>query len=452
MTLATVVLCLLPQNVSFDDKLLATIDDDVVADRFVFSADGRQVAYRGLKAGRYAVWLNNKKGPDFQGVDGLQFTKDNRLVYKGNRGGTVQVYVGGSALGPALPVISDLVVSPDGKKIAYVGSRGQGGASDATAWTVYVGGTKGKDYASCGTPVFSADGSVYGHTVRIGKAGDGQRAFHTVHAVIVNGKLGAEWEECSAPVFAPQGRRWAHRARNGTTWQMVVDGKAESGFRSLGEPIWSPDGKNLAYIGSTGPNQWHVVKNGRKGPEVPSVSSLVWSPDSTKLAYVVRGQKGATVHAGDWTSAEYFDVAEPTWSPDGSKVAFPAMGKKRWMMVVGDREGSDDLDTPGRPVFSPDGMQVAFRAMWKFKWIVVVNDGKAEPFDAVNDPVWSPKGNKVAFSASKDGKWYMVVHYRRQEAFDAVLTPPHFSEDGTKVAFGARKGPDLIWRVVPVLE
>lgn len=450
MTLVAIVLCL--QAVSFDDKLLATVDDDVIADKAVFSADGRQVAYRGLRNGRYAVWLNKQKGPDFQSVDGLSFTKDNRLLYRATNGATHSILLGGSPVGAPMAVVSDIVVSPDGKKVAYVGSRGQGGASDATAWTVYVGGQKGKDYASCGAPVFSADGSIFGHTVRIGKSGDGQRAFHTVHAVIVNGKLGAEWEECSSPVFAPKGKRWAHRARNDQTWQMVVDGKPEGGFRSLGDPIWSPDGKSLAYIGSTGPNNWHIVQNGSKGPELPSVSSLVWSPDGTKLAYVVRGAKGATVHAGDWKSAEYFDVGEPVWSPLGDKVAFPAMGKKRWMMVVGDKEGTDDLDTPGPPVFSPDGTQVAFKAMWKFKWIVVVNDGKAESFDAVSDPVWSPLGNKIAFSASKDGKWYMVVHYRRQEAFDAVLTPPNFSLDGTKVAFGARKGPDMIWRVVPVLD
>jgi hypothetical protein len=46
----------------------------------------------------------------------------------------------------------------------------------------------------------------------------------------------------------------------------------------------------------------------------------------------------------------------------------------------------------------------------------------------------------------------MVVQYRRNEAFDEILTPPYWNAEGTKVAFGARKGPDISWRVITAPE
>lgn len=39
---------------------------------------------------------------------------------------------------------------------------------------------------------------------------------------------------------------------------------------------------------------------------------------------------------------------------------------------------------------------------------------------------------------------------QKSGAFDQVLTQPVFNADGTKVAFGARKGRELWWKVMDV--
>src|SRR5688572_4543733 len=114
--LISALLLLAAQNVSFEEKVLSTVGDDVTADRIVFSPDGRSVAYRGLKGGKYAVWVNKAKGPDYQAVDMLQFTADNRAAYKAANGEMWNVIVGGSPLGAATRQIGTPVFSPDGKK------------------------------------------------------------------------------------------------------------------------------------------------------------------------------------------------------------------------------------------------------------------------------------------------------------------------------------------------
>ena len=63
--LALISLILLPQakggggvGVSFDDKVLAVIPDDVKVTEVRFSPDGRQVAYKGYKNGKCLVGVN----------------------------------------------------------------------------------------------------------------------------------------------------------------------------------------------------------------------------------------------------------------------------------------------------------------------------------------------------------------------------------------------------------
>jgi Tol biopolymer transport system component len=117
-------------------------------------------------------------------------------------------------------------------------------------------------------------------------------------------------------------------------------------------------------------------------------------------------------------------------------------------VVAGDKRGPADYEAVQPPVWSPDGKHIAYAATWKFRFIVVKDDAKAEQFDAVGPPVWSPDSAKVAFAAKKEGKWYICIDHRRNETFDEILTRPHFSADSKSLAFGARKGQDIVWRVM----
>lgn len=70
---------------------------------------------------------------------------------------------------------------------------------------------------------------------------------------------------------------------------------------------------------------------------------------------------------------------------------------------------------------------------------------------------FAPDGRSVAYAVARGDKRWIVVgekpfdpaQGRKGEEFDEV-GPPVFSPGGTKVAFGARKGRELWWKVMAV--
>jgi hypothetical protein len=72
--------------------------------------------------------------------------------------------------------------------------------------------------------------------------------------------------------------------------------------------------------------------------------------------------------------------------------------------------------------------------------------------DIVQTPVWSADSKKVAYAGQDQGKWFVEANYRRGDDFDEILTAPVFSVYGKKVAYGVRRGPDLMWKVVNVVD
>ena len=64
-------------------------------------------------------------------------------------------------------------------------------------------------------------------------------------------------------------------------------------------------------------------------------------------------------------------------------------------------------------------------------------------------PVFSPDGTVLAFSTQVERGWALVVAKCKSDTFDQLWTPA-FSPDSKKVAFGARKGRKLLWKVMDV--
>ena len=71
----------------------------------------------------------------------------------------------------------------------------------------------------------------------------------------------------------------------------------------------------------------------------------------------------------------------------------------------------------------------------------------AEEFRRVAHLTWSQDSKQLAFAGETAEGWRIVCGDKRSEPFDEV-GPPHFSADGAKIAFGARKGRELWWKVL----
>jgi Tol biopolymer transport system component len=441
-------------NVSFEDKLLVSVPEDVSASKFIVSRDGKTCVYVGGKGGQFFVGVNKDKGPTYQSIADLTITPDGKPCYRAvTPAGSVIVMKG--TPGQVMPVMGRPVVSPDGNKVAFSCSRGVGGPRDGTAWCVYAAGAKGPDFGACSEPSWSADSTTHAYTVRIAKAGTATRAMHTMAAMAVNHKPGPEYDGVMGPWMAPKGNGIAYKAQTKLTYQMVVDGKAHATYPEIGDPVWSPDGKSILYAARTEGRKAVLVVDGKPSEEVDLIRGTpVWSADGKHHAYAaVKGKEAFIVVDGK--ALEPWPYAEnPAFSPDGTVVAYAAKaaGAPKWGQVFGEKKGTPDYELVGTAVISPDGKRVAYPAQWKYKWIMVVDDGKNEMMDDIRPPTWSPDSTKIAYAALKEGKWFMVVNYRRQEPFDEILTPAYWSPDGKKVAFGGRKGPDVYWRVVTVPE
>ena len=446
-----------PDKISFTEKVLTVIPDDVNFRHLAISPTGQHSVYVAIKNGQYHVVVDKIFGPPYESIPGkAYFLGDGRtIVYQATVGGDSRLIVNGK---PALAasVVGEPVFSPDYKRFAFVGkNRGSGNAA-AKAYFVVVNGRKGPLYEGCGNPAFSADGSTVAYSVKMPPGGG--RNFGLM-AMTVNGRIASPmYLRVYDPIFAPKGRGMAYRVTTGGITSgmtaMVVNGRPhKEKYPEIGPPHWSPDGKRLAYTATADRIKNFMVVDGK--PEEPwdYLGQPVWNRTGTSYAYRVQKGLEHRIVVNGKAGKSYVGVSRPSFTADGKTVAHGARVKLKWSMVVGDKQGNADLGAIyGPPVFSPDGKHVAFPAGWKYKWIMSVDGIKGELYDYTSNPVWSPVGNKLAYAARRLGKNYMVVHYRRLEPFDKILTPPYWSKDGTKVAFGVLKGREVHWRVILLAE
>jgi hypothetical protein len=186
--------------------------------------------------------------------------------------------------------------SPDGKKIAFVSSRGKAGSS----WSPQL-------------YIVNADGSG------LRRITDTPRTYE------------------SDPAWSPDGKKIAFSKGNGDIYTIKIDGTGLKQLTSMKggevEPAWSPDGKKIAFTkwartevdiftidASDGSQQRNLTQTLQAHAQAPA-----WSPDGKEIAFSsttdiflmkVNGT-GHTNLTNNSINGEY-----PAWSPDGKKIAF----------------------------------------------------------------------------------------------------------------------------------
>ncbi len=200
---------------------------------------------------------------------------------------------------------ADPAWSPDNGRIAFTNWLGGG------LWLMNADGmrqrrlTRGHDSA----PDWSPDG----RRIIFCRQGSGSR-YSEIYAVNANG---------SKPVVLT-------RATLSTSTALKPE-------PVLTAPTWSPNGKRIAYLVSSGPDQseiWMMNADGsRKRRLVASANVLTgrpaWSPDGRSIAFASSRTGQSDIYILDITDGRLRNLTRnkaadgmPAWSPDGHRLAF----------------------------------------------------------------------------------------------------------------------------------
>lgn len=326
----------------------------------------------------------------------------------------------------ALKFVSDVRISPDGSRIAYVLS---------------VVDKEANDYRS--------------HIWMVDSAGGRPRQF-------TSGP-----KKDTSPRWSPDGKTLAFvsdRAGKNQIFLIGVDGgearqltKARNGASS---PVWSPDGESLAFIARTGPEDEGQTEDAGGGAGAKGAAAGAGAKDEdkkfrdplvvTRLKYKADGRGLLDYRkshiwvigvdggpARQLTSGDHGDT-DPAWSPDGKFVAFSSNRTEDWDLnnlsdiwvvpVEGGepRKVTNTTGPCGNPVWSPDGATIAYvghqneyrGSTYTRLYTISVAGGEAHNLTASFDhavgsgvgsdmrsashnggPVWSADGSEIYFPA-----------------------------------------------------
>jgi hypothetical protein len=355
---------------------------EVMPDTFVFSGDGKRHAYLAKRDGRLVAvvdgdvqleaggdmvpWLQapvfSADGSSVGYLEGSQSRKKMRAVVNGKAGETFDGVD-----------LRSLELSPDGRHFAYAANDRTTGSQ----WFRVIDGQRRNAFEALGVSFsFSPDGKRFAYTGR-----RGQQWF-----MVVDGEpeLPIEGVVDHSLTFSPDSQRVAYAvAKLDTRCYIVVDGKPGPVYDGIGlsqapglSPatasamhgyflgglsqgvLFSPDSRRLAYLARRQLIKQTVVLDGKpEGIEMAfMVSGMVFSDDSKRLAYggrrgdkfflVVDGEKGV-----DYDGLGYFG-----FSPDGRHIGYGAKKGDKFVIVVDGQERGEYGAVAAGPVFRSDGV------------------------------------------------------------------------------------------------
>ena len=298
--------------------------------------------------------------------------------------------------------------------------------------------------------------------------------------VVEGGRRSGPYSGVGELLWSPDGSSLAYSARIDQDWFVVLNGKKGEPFDNVRSLAFTPDGKTLTYAAHEGEEM--IVIGKVKGPEYQHVGVAIFSPDGTTVGYTTQEASDAYVVVGPMPggkmtpSAVYEQVGRPAFSRDGKVCAYRAKPRdstkervvvnreqrqklirktatgEEVLEVLGGRAeaGGTGYDSVSDPVLNADGSLVAYAAGKGSRKYLVVGNEKTVKFSLIDRISFGPDGATVAFRAGQYGKQLVVVGENRSDEFDEVVTGPVWSADGRKVAFTARRGSELWSRVLEI--
>jgi hypothetical protein len=326
---------------------------------------------------------------------------------------------------------SEIRFSPDSKRVAYVASR------DKQCFVV-VGDVEGKPYEfiKVGGIIFSDDGKRIAYVAR----------REEKEIVVVDGVEGKPFDYISdlSSLFTNDlktvsyiGVRRQGPAQNSV---LVVNGVEIMEEEYINSSYPREPGNPPAYVIKRG-EKWHVMLNGKLGPPYDQIgNNIIFSHDKKHVLYrasqgvydfiVLDGVEGKK--RGSITENSY------TFGPDGKPAYVMLNNLGRWV-VVGDIQNGPYDYVLGEIRFSDDGNHNAFVVERDRQRFVVIDGVEGPKFDDITlDIRFSADGKHYNYAGKRGGKQYAVVD-GAGTVYDEV-SGISFSADGKHVSMAARRG------------
>lgn len=405
--------------------------------------------------------------------------------------------------------VSDFIVSPDGRHVAYVVGAGRYGiefGGEGPDWekhAVSVDGKVGRPHTTDIQPLLSPDGKHVGFSTgysvviddvegeHYGERGapgneeirsvgelrfspDGNSAAYVASNykaegpsyVVLNGKKQTAYWDVLAPQFSPDGKQFAYMARadNPRGECVVVNGKESERYQSVlldGNLLFSPDSKHLTYTANEGDakrREYFVVMDGSKGKHYAEINNgdRMFSSDSQHFIYFARNadRHWAVVLDGkEGKSYAGWNLSNPVFSPDGKRLAFVVITelqvKGGSYIVLDGQESPRYMNAWLGPVrFSADSRHTAYNATRdNKKWFIVADGVEGMSYDFVGQLSYNPTSMQLAYVANTGKKSFLIYDGKIGKQYDQIVDLK-FSEDGKTIVFAAYLAKNKKWYVV----
>jgi Tol biopolymer transport system component len=282
-----------------DNKQLGIAHDFKISDEaLLFSPDSKQVIYITRSGEQKAIFVNDKEKASWKNIDSVSFTPRGELMYTAFDGDKRDwVLVVNDKVNERA---YEMVFSPDGLKYAFLKDAFDEESYKTKYYLEFQDGTKSKSYD---------------YITNISLANTGAYIFEAAEPKVSNSIA--------------------------SNYFIVLNGKEEPRYDSVGYPVISADGQRFAYVFQK-EGVGHINLDGQSinNTKLP-IKALVFSQDGKYFAYTYiteEKQRAITIHDG-WTK-QYADVfGEPRFSPDGKYVMFGVqindtlLGSGLWWVV-----------------------------------------------------------------------------------------------------------------------
>jgi len=340
--------------------------------------------------------------------------------------------------------------SPDGASIAFLRRRG---ARSSDLILIPALGGRERVLAEVNAPpasglTWSPDGSSIVVIERLGEGAD----LHSAFRVVAAGGSGA----IDVPASLTE-------------------------FSKANYPALSPDGKQIAFLGTTGPWQGALHLAALDGGPIRRLADLegqgagiAWTRDGRNLIVgrftPLRIRSMLRVNTADGRVSEVTvgnNPSQPSISADGSRLVFAEQSLGYDIVRYAALDGEEETGVrfiqstrfDGNPQYSPDRTRIAFssaRAGGIDIWVCDAdgtNPVQVTSIGGAGSPRWSPDSSRIAFDSTAEGSADIYVvgasggvpRRVTQSEYEDVV--PAWSPDGRWIYFSSdRAGSSQIWR------